>query len=62
MERTLSLIADMNRTEPLVQFAWNGEQPRLAYSLLLFQVLRSNAVIEIVVKSKSRKCSFASQT
>ena len=39
MERTLSLIADMNRTEPLVQFAWNGEQPRLAYSLLLFQVL-----------------------
>jgi hypothetical protein len=39
MERSLSFIADMNPTQPSLELAWNGEQPRLAYSLLLFQTL-----------------------
>lgn len=32
-------VADITRAKSMVEFAWNGEQPRLEYSLVLFQVV-----------------------
>lgn len=54
MERTLSLIADVNGGEPLMQLAWTGEQPRLAYSLLLFQILTGCGWLRVALPSNER--------
>lgn len=39
MELPSRLAVDMNHNESVIEFAWNGEQPRLEYSLVLFQVV-----------------------